>query len=650
MNRSTMFRLAALTAAIGISSAHAASPAVSPDALGKINPSTLSANPSYDGFIVVYRSGTTESTNGQAVAQNVSAAVSRAQLDATAFKATPSKAVSVTWKRKLSIGADLVRTNRKLSQSEAAALMAQIASDPAVAHVEPDVRMRIVKDIASPSMKIAAVGTSTPNDPSFSFQWHMRPGNGTVETIGTDASGYANWGGSDASAVWPTNDGTGVTVAEIDTGVTAHPDLNTALANSGYDFISDAATSGRASDGRVAGGWDTGDWTTSTSSCVVDGSSTAENSSWHGTHVFGNIGEITNNGVGMAGVAPGAQVLPIRVLGHCGGSTSDIVDAITWASGGHVDGVPDNTNPAQVISMSLGGQATCAATDVTAQAITAAIARGTTVVVAAGNNSADASQFTPAGCPGVIAVSAVGITSRLAYYSNYGRGVTIAGPGGGILANDDPASFTQVDAGFVWSTLNDGATTVGNPVYGGMAGTSQATPHVSGVVALMIGAAKSAGLPALTPLQIQEALIQSARPFNVVPVLPIGAGVVDANAAVQVALNPASLQNPITLTSGTPVTASGSVGTSILYAITVPAGATNLTLRTVGGTGDVSLYAKQGLPVVASGVNADFSSVKPNTNNETVVQTSPAAGTWYLRVNGVKAFANVQVIASYLAH
>ncbi len=272
------------------------------------------------------------------------------------------------------------------------------------------------------------------------------------------------------------------------------------------------------------------------------------------------------------------------------------------------------------------------------------------MVVAAGNNSEDASQFTPAGCPGVIAVSSVGITSRLAYYSNYGHGVSIAAPGGGILDNDNPASNTQVDAGFVWSTLNDGATTVGNPTYGGMAGTSQATPHVSGVVALMIGAAKSAGLPALTPLQIQEALIQSARPFNVVPVLPIGAGVVDANAAVQVALNPASLQNPITLTSGTPVTASGSVGTSILYAITVPAGATNLTLRTIGGTGDVSLYAKQGLPVVASGVNADFSSVKPNTNNETVVQTSPAAGTWYLRVNGVKAFANVQVIASYVTH
>ena len=433
MNGSNVFRVAALAAALGFTSAHAATPTVSPDAMSKINPTVLKANPSYDGFIVVYRNGTTERTSGQAAAQSVNAAVSRAKLDASALKATPSQAVSVTWKRKLSTGADLVRTNRKLSQSEAAALMAQIASDPAVAHVEPDVRMRIVKDIASPTMKIAAVGTSTPNDPSFAFQWHMRPGNGTVETIGSDTTGYANWGGSDASAAWVNNDGTGVVVAEIDTGVTAHPDLNTTLANAGYDFISDAATSGRASDGRVAGGWDTGDWTTSTSACVLDGSSAAENSSWHGTHVFGNIGEITNNGVGMTGVAPGAQVLPIRALGHCGGSTSDIVDAITWASGGHVDGVPDNTNPAQVISMSLGGAGACSATDVTGQAIAAAMARGTTVVVAAGNSSEVASQFSPASCPGVIAVSAVGITSRLAYYSNYGHVVTIAGPGGGIL-------------------------------------------------------------------------------------------------------------------------------------------------------------------------------------------------------------------------
>ncbi len=651
MNRSILFRLTALAAAIGLSSAHAASPAISPDALAKINPSSLTANQTFDGFIVVYRDGSTEQANGSAVAQNVNAAVSRAKLDATAFRATPSQAVRVTWKRKLSIGADLVRTNRKLSQNEAASLMQQIAADPAVAHVEPDLRMQIVKDItATASVKPLAVGTSTPNDPSFqSYQWHMKPGDGSIQTIGADSTGFNNWGGSDASAAWVNYDGTGVTVAEIDTGVTQHPDLNLALANAGYDFISDAATSGRASDGRVAGGWDTGDWTTSASPCVVDGSAAPENSSWHGTHVFGNIGEDTNNGVGMAGVAPGSQVVPIRVLGHCGGSTSDIVDAITWASGGNVPGVPSNPNPAQVISMSLGGQATCSATDVTAQAIAGAMSRGTTVVVAAGNSGEDASQFTPAGCPGVIAVSAVGISGKRAFYSNFGNDVTIASPGGGIYAND-ASGGTQVNAGFIWSTLNDGTTVPGNPIYGGMAGTSQATPHVTGVVALMIGAVQAAGLPALTPTQIQTALIVSARKFPNPPDHPIGAGIVDANAAVQAALNAGAAAPSITLTNGVAMTASGNAGTAILYSISVPAGATNLALRTIGGTGDVSLYAKQGIPVAPSGANADFSSVKPNTNNETIVQTSPSPGIWYVSVVGVKAFANVQVIASYIAH
>lgn len=648
MKRSTKLCLAVLAAAMGCSSVIAAT-AIAPNAPATINLSSLKNNESYDGFIVVYRNGTTESTSGQAVAQSVAAAASRAKLDAAAFKATPSKAVSVSWKRKLGIGADLVRTSRKLSQSEAVALMQQIASDPAVAHVEPDVRMHIVKDIASSTIKPAAVGTSTPDDPSFSYQWHMRPGTGTVETIGKDTTGYANYGGSNASSAWVNNDGTGVIVAEIDTGVTSHPDLNLALANAGYDFITDGFTSGRGTDGRVAGGWDTGDWTTNTMPCA-----TVENSSWHGTHVFGNIAEVTNNAVGMTGVAPGAQVLPLRALGHCGGATSDIADAITWASGGTVPGMPANPNPAQVISMSLGGPGTCEATDAFGTAIAGAISRGVTVVVAAGNDSADAANYSPSSCPGVISVSAVGITGKRAFYSNYGKGVTIAGPGGGIYTNDDPNQGTEPDAGFVWSTLNSGTTTPANPIYGSMAGTSQATPHVSGVVALMIGAVKAAGLPALTPFQIQEALIASARSFPPpvagFPVVPMGAGVVDANAAVQAALNPVDVQLPTTLASGSSTTISGAAGSTALYAIKVPANATNLTIRTLSGTGDLSLYAKQGMPPGPSGNNADVSSVKPNTNNESIIQTSPTPGTWYVAVTGVKAFANAQLSVSYVSH
>ncbi|AIF46572.1 S8 family serine peptidase [Dyella japonica] len=643
MKYGTFFRLAALASALGFSAAHAASVVTNTGAT--INVSTMGVNDTVDGFIVTYRAGASERSNASAVTQSVAAAVSRAKLDAASQKATPTHAVSMQWKRKLGIGADVVHASRQLSRAEALTLMQQIAADPAVAHVEPDVRMQIVQDIAPSSLKTAAVGTSTPNDPYFSYQWHMHPGTGTVETIGTDTTGYANYGGSNASTVWPSYDGTGVVVAEIDTGVTQHPDLNLALANAGYDFITTAETSGRAADGRVAGGWDTGDWTRVTMSCH-----TRTNSSWHGTHVAGTIGAITNNGVGVTGVAPGAQVLPLRALGHCGGATSDIADAITWASGGSVPNMPANPNPAQVISMSLGGPGMCEATDAFGTAIAGAISRGVTVVVAAGNNGVDMANFSPASCPGVVAVSSVGITGKRAFYSNTGKLVSIAAPGGGIYQNDDVSTGVQMQAGFVWSTLNSGLTAPANPTYGTMAGTSQATPHVSGVVALMIEAVKQAGQPALTPFQIQEALVASARAFPVNEGYPFGAGIVDANAAVKAALSPASTQLPITLKAGTPVVEAGNAGDSTLYTFTLPANATNLTIRTLGGTGDVSLYAKVGVPVAANGSNADFSSVKPNTNNESIVATAPPPGTWYVRVTGVKTFANVQLIANYVAN
>ncbi|TGQ58857.1 protease, partial [Mesorhizobium sp. M1C.F.Ca.ET.212.01.1.1] len=122
-----------------------------------------------------------------------------------------------------------------------------------------------------------------------------------------------------------------------------HPDLVGNLLE-GYDFISDAETSRRATNDRVPGAQDYGDWVENDNECYTG--SVAEDSSWHGTHVAGTVAEQTNNGVGMAGVAHKAKVLPVRVLGKCGGYLSDIADAITWASGGTVAGVPANANPA----------------------------------------------------------------------------------------------------------------------------------------------------------------------------------------------------------------------------------------------------------------------------------------------------------------
>jgi serine protease len=646
------FRLGALAAAM-IFPVHATDTQVVPVVSAKVRSVGMPDTGKYDRFIVTYAPGSAAHANHVLIEQGVAAAASRARLDMRSAKAGALAPSTMKWQRKLAIGADLVRTPRKLSRSESLALMQQIASDPSVVHVEADVMLHPVADTKAPGILPTGVTTSTPNDPMYTqFQWHMRAGDGSATTVGSDTTAVANKGGSDASAAWAMADGSGVVVAVLDTGITHHSDLNLDLAGEGYDFIDDALVSGRTTDGRVPGGWDTGDWTTTDpwlSECT-DASNPPEASSWHGTHVSGTIGERSNNGIGMAGVAPGARVLPVRVLGHCGGYTSDIADAIVWASGGHVDGVPDNANPAQVISMSLGGSGVCDASDVTSTAIAGANARGTAVVVAAGNSNDDAAGYSPASCPGAIVVASVGITGRRAFYSNFGPVVTVAAPGGGIYANDANTGSSTVDAGFVWSTLNSGATVEDQAAYGGMAGTSQATPHVAGTIALMVGAVKDAGHAPLTPDQIRLALVNSSRSFPLTPDHPIGIGIVDASAAVRAAIASDTPIASVVLGNGATMTGqAGKAGTSVLYRLDVPAGARNLVFRTLGGTGDVSLYVKRGVPPTDNGNNADFQSAKPG-NNESVVQTLPAGGTWYVRVAGVKDYAGVSVSGSYTAN
>jgi serine protease len=632
----TRFSRAALAAALllALPAAHAA------DALStKVNATTLKADTRADRFIITYRAGSAERSNATAAVNGVAAAVTRAGLNGK----TRGAALATTYQRKLGIGADLVRVSRKLSASEATTLMNQLAADPAVLRVEPDVLMHPFVD-----------DPVVPNDPKFAtWQWDMRDGDGTYETIGNDTTAYANLGGANVARAWNLADGQGVTVAVLDTGITHHSDLDLSLADLGYDFITDAFVSGRSTDGRVSGGWDLGDWTTDakytdpSTGCVDP--SVAEDSSWHGTHVSGTIAELTNNGIGTAGVAHNARVLPVRVLGHCGGYTSDIADGITWASGGHVDGVPDNATPVQVISMSLGGQGACAATDVTGQAIAGALSRGVTVVVAAGNENQPVANVTPASCPGVIAVGANGISGKRAFYSNYGSGVSIAAPGGGVFA-DDASYGQQVYAGVVWSAGNLGAHEPEGEGYIGMAGTSQATPHVAGTVALIASARQALALPALKPQQVRSVLVSTARAFPRKPDQPIGSGILDAYAAVVKAMDPAT--GTVTaeqLINGTAVPGLvGYAGDSLLFAIDVPAGARGLNLRSYGGTGDVSLFVKRGAVPAADGSDADFRSVKPG-NSETVVQAVPTAGTWYVRVVSVQDFANLTVLGGFIA-
>jgi len=389
------------------------------------------------------------------------------------------------WVRVGAFDTHVMRLDGRVGRDEAVRLSAEIArSDTSVEYAEPD---RILHALA------------TPNDTQYGQQWHY----------------FEARGGLNLPSAWDKATGAGVVVAVIDTGYRPHADL-AANVLSGYDFIKD---SGNANDGnaRDNNAQDPGDYATA-GACGFLSPIRDTSSSWHGTHVAGTIAAVSNNGSGVAGVAYQAKVLPVRVLGRCGGYTSDIADGIVWAAGGSVSGVPANPTPARVVNLSLGGQGAC---DTTSQnAVNLARSRGTVVVVAAGNSNADASGFSPASCNGVIAVAATNRNGGRASYSNYGSKVSVAAPGG------DTASGA---ANGILSTLNSGTRGPGSDSYAYYQGTSMASPHVAGVVALMLSRN-----PALTPDEVASRLKSSARAFPAT-CSGCGSGLVDANAAVDAA-------------------------------------------------------------------------------------------------------------------
>ncbi|WP_101925516.1 MULTISPECIES: S8 family peptidase [Luteimonas] len=581
-------------------------------------------------FIVEYKNGTRDRT---AVVSGVNTALARSGLTKGA------RGASASYVRELATGHQLVRLSRGVDRIEAAALMRQIAADPNVKSVQPD-RLR---QIAALPVQPAYI----PNDPNIDWQWHMYAPDGS-DTF----DGGPNRGGIDAPAGWDLSDGEGITIAVLDTGITEHPDIDSSLGDAGYDFISDAFVSGRDTDERVPGGWDLGDWTIG-----YPGAETCQqrNSSWHGTHVAGTAGaQRTDNGVAVTGVAYGAKHLPVRVLGHCGGYDSDISDAIVWAAGGDVPGVPANENPAHVINLSLGGTGACSTAE--ADAIAQANALGAVVVIAAGNSNANVDGFSPANCPGAIAVASNGVTSRRAYYSNYGVNIDISAPGGGVYANDG-SSGTQIDDGFIWQARNPSTTTplpledFTTVPTGGSAGTSQASPHVAGIVALMQSARLAADLPLLTPDEVLEKLQASATPFAVAPVSgrEIGPGIANAGAAVLAAIEPpceVDCAPPATpIVNMSPVRSlGGAAGSETLYSIEVPAGVTGpLSITTSGGSGDVSLHVSLDEAPTDSGT---WNSTRPG-NAETIRINAPAAGVYYIKLAGVRAYSNVTLQARF---
>jgi serine protease len=562
-------------------------------------------------LIVRYKEGSAAATDRATKLAVANSALSRAGLSAANARGAASTN-QAQYVRRMATGADVLRVSGKLTAAQLQRVVAELAADPAVQSAKIDRMKRPL---------------FVPNDPYYAqYQWHYS----------------SPTGGVNAPAAWDIGQGQGVVVAILDTGILpAHPDIAVSLLQ-GYDFITDAFVSRRATDDRVPGALDYGDWNPVAGECYTG--SPVQESSWHGSHVSGTVAENTNNSLGMAGLAHKATVLPVRVLGRCGGYSSDIADAIVWASGGHVDGVPDNTNPAEVINMSLGGGGSC--DDETQVAINDAVSRGTTVVVAAGNEGDDAANYSPASCDNVISVGATRITGGITYYSNYGPKVDLSAPGGGGSVDGNPG-------GYVWQLGYDGATTPtsGAYVYFGMGGTSMASPHVAAVVALVQGALAAAGSDPLTPAAAEALLKQTARPFPVAPPAgtPIGTGIVDAKAALDKALLPPC--DPATddcAPDATPLTnqvavggQSGAAGSEKLFSFQAAAGQT-LSILTYGGTGNVSLYVSFDEEPTTTAFDAKSTRAG---NSETVRFTSAQAGTYYIKLVGAGTYSNVSVVA-----
>ncbi|MBV1777261.1 S8 family serine peptidase [Burkholderiaceae bacterium DAT-1] len=456
--------------------------------------------PSVSQLIVKFRNepgaGTMQSaqTAGsvQAAAATINTHLSAVQRAATA------QGLSVQHVRQMATGSWVYRTNKPVSIREMKTLASKLVQmDRSIEYAEPDYMRHI---------------TYTPSDPMYTdgTQWDMK-----------DSASQP--GGLNLPAAWDISTGKNTVIAVIDTGYRPHPDLTPNLTPAidnvaghyGYNFITsaDIANAGAVS-GSVRGpdGIDLGDY-------GCNGGS----SSWHGTHVSGIVAA-AGNAAGIIGVAFNAKVLPLRALGKCGGTSSDIADAIVWAAGGSawVDRakatkIPDNPNKANVINMSLGSAGACTHTE--AEAIKFALSQGSVVVVSAGNDGMDSKAFSPANCPGVIAVGSTDNTGGRAGYTNYGATVAVAAPGGG-----------GGTLGTITSTLPSGDNAKpDDTTYGTMVGTSQAAPHVSGVAALMLSVN-----PKLTPAQVRNILIKTTRtPPGNCP--GCGSGIVDAVSAVKAA-------------------------------------------------------------------------------------------------------------------
>lgn len=435
---------------------------------------------------------------------------------------------NITHKRNMSGGAEVFSISSSLSDNEVTQLLVDLNERSDVEYASPDTVMRPL---------VAPV-----DDPDFSKQWYLFP-------VGSIGASNLSPGAVDAQTAWTTatNRGTGIVIAILDTGLLVHEDLVT---TNGEDFIENFSVDADGINGRDADATDPGDFLTE-DDILADSQffgCTSGDSSWHGTLVAGVIGAQTNNTLGIAGIAGNATLLMGRVLGKCGGFTSDIIDGIRWAAGLTVANTTAPAQKADIINLSLGGGGACSTAMQTA--IDDVIATGTVIVTAAGNEGKDAALSSPGNCRSTINVASNTRRGARAPYTNFGTDVDIAAPGGNTAFATGDGIYTTSNSG---TTVEDTSTTTageGQKTYASVQGTSFAAPVVSGTIALMLEAAGGSG--SLTPTQIYGTLLANTTSFptsgfegnatNACTTSTCGIGITNAKAAVE-AVNAGSISN-----------------------------------------------------------------------------------------------------------